>query len=100
MIRIIFYCNYIFEVIVYYYKIFKSVNCLLQQHIYNCIKILIKIFRVYSNGIFFFFLLHISITSTFIATTRIKNCNDTNVIAMISFIVINIFSYIGIKINK
>ena len=53
MIRIIFYCNKIFEVIVYYYKIFKFVNCLLQQHIYKCIKVLIKIFEVYGNRIFF-----------------------------------------------
>ena len=53
MIIIISYCNKIFEVRVYYYKIFKSVNCLLQQHIYNCIKVLIKMFEVYCNEIFF-----------------------------------------------
>ena len=63
MIKIIFDCNKIFEVIIYYYKIFKLVNCLLQHcvyiYIYNCIKILIKIFGVYCNGIFFFLVAYI-----------------------------------------
>ena len=47
-----------------------------------------------------FFLLHISITSSFIATTRIEHCNDANVTAMIFFIVINVFSCIEIKKPK
>ena len=38
----------------YRYKIFKTLNCLLQQHIYYSIKIVIKNFGVYCNEIFCF----------------------------------------------
>ena len=43
----VMYCNKICKVTVYYYKIFKIVNFLLQQHIYDCIRIFIKIFEFY-----------------------------------------------------
>ena len=38
----------------YCYKIFKTLNCLLQQHIYYSIKFVIKNFGVYCNEIFCF----------------------------------------------
>ena len=38
------------------------------------------------------FLLHKPITSNFIATSCINYCNDCNVIAMVFFVAINIFS--------
>ena len=43
------YYNKFYEVIAYIYKIIEIVNCLLQQYIYHCIKVIIKIFRVYCN---------------------------------------------------
>ena len=81
-------CNKIHEIIAYCYKIFEVVNCLLQQQIYYYIKIVIKIFKVYCNEIF---LQHKPITSNLIATLHINYCNDSDVIATIFFIVINIF---------
>ena len=38
------------------------------------------------------FLLHKPITSNFIATSCINYCNDSNVITMVFFVAINIFS--------
>ena len=74
------YCNDKYETIIYYNKYIIAINCLLQQHIYHCMKVVIKIFSDYCNEIF---CCTSSITSKFIATTRINYCNDSNVIAMI-----------------
>ena len=54
----VIYCNKICELIADTYKIFKTVNCLLQQYVYiyiylyHCIKVAIKIFGVYCNKSF------------------------------------------------
>ena len=82
----IIYCNKICEIISYCYKLFKTINCLL-QHICYCIKVVIEIFEMYCN-----FFLHKTIISDFITIPRSNYCNDSYVIAKIFSIVINIFS--------
>ena len=84
----IIYCNKIREIISYCYKLFKTINCLL-QHICYCIKVVIEIFEIYCN--FFFAQNYYSILD-FITIPRINYCNDSYVIAKIFSIVIYIFS--------
>ena len=47
------YCNDKYETIIYYNKYNAAINCLLQQHIYHCIKVVIKISSDYCNEIFY-----------------------------------------------
>ena len=46
------YCNDKYETIIYYNEYNATINCLLQQHIYHCIKVVIKISRNYCNEFF------------------------------------------------
>ena len=72
------YCNKIHEVIACCCKTFEPLNVLLQQHIYQCVKVVIKISKIHCSKSFYCTNLLSQILLQYI-----KYCNYSNTIAII-----------------